>query len=187
MVPLLKKRVLGLASIFSILLLCLVVVVSIRNLVKQDVLQTFKVVLNLSPSNVYRNSECWLDAFYLVTTGLSIFSGPVGTYTSISEGSRSNKLISSAAMMFHLLFLVLSSLCILPLVPQNLNIADIKDKKEIGYFPLALIPVLLSGYKDGEYFILVIYLAIALSGLNLILGVATNVTSIFVLSYSSSR
>ncbi len=115
------------------------------------------------------------------------FSGPVGTYTSLSDGSRSNKLISSAAIMFHLLFLVLSSMCILPLLPDNLDIKDIREKNEIGYFPFALIPVLISGYKDGEYFVMVIYLAIALSGFNLILGVSTNIVSICALSYSRSR
>lgn len=186
-VPLLKKHVLGVASVLSVLLLCLVGVVSIRNLVKQDVLQTFKMVLSLSPSHSYRSPGCWLDSFYLVTTGLLIFSGPVGTYTSLSDGSRSNKLISSAAIMFHLLFLVLSSICILPLLPDNLDIKDIREKNEIGYFPFALIPVLISGYKDGEYFVLVIYLAIALSGFNLILGVSTNIVSICALSYSRSR
>jgi hypothetical protein len=79
-----------------------------------------------------------------------------------------------AVVLFHLLFLGLVNVTVMPTLPASLNIADILLNKPLGYFPMALASANFPLQKLGNYLSFVFYLAIVLSGLQHLLGAANS-------------
>ena len=68
-------------------------------------MKTLHTVMSLSASTAFGSPECWLDALYLVITGLSLFSGSLETYSALSRDSLNISLVSLTVVVLHLIFL----------------------------------------------------------------------------------
>jgi len=179
LVVLFNKRILRLASVSVMLLLILTFVVVVRNMVQHNVLNSFKIIFSLTEKSGLLEAECWTEALFLLVSGLTLFSGSIRTYSSHSGLKRSFKLVVLTTLLMHLFFLVLSALTVLPLVPENLDPREQRLGKELGYFPLAELPIKLSESQEGTYFVLIVYAAISLSGFNLMVGLVASFSSMF--------
>ena len=82
-------------------------------------------------------------------------------------------MFSCAVTMFHMLFLGLVTIVVIPTLPPGLDMVDIQYNQAIGYFPLALSSSSFPLQRQGSSLSFIFYAAIVLSGLHMLLGAAS--------------
>ena len=78
-------------------------------------------------------------------------------------------------LLLHVLFIVLTVTTILPLLPTNLDATEMMFKKEIGYFPLALLSLDIEASVGLSVLTSIVYFIVVITGFNKILGLASSV------------
>lgn len=77
--------------------------------------------------------------------------------------------------MFHVLFLSLVTVTVMPTLPLGVNTTDVQYDRPMGYFPLALSSASFPLQELGNYKSFVYYGTIVLSGIHVVLGAASSV------------
>jgi len=162
-------------SCSTIIVLMIITTTVLWNIVEHSAFYRLRDYITIENSSTWSNVNCYLEAFWLVVTGLSIFNGSLVSCAASFKKIQNIKLISATCILVHILFLVLAALTILPLLPANLDAREMLEKKEIGYFPLALISLEIEPKLELSVLSFLIYLLVIITGFNLIMGLVGSI------------
>jgi len=170
-----KLNLTRLVTSISCVSLLIVLSTAIWNIVRNGSFLVVKEFLIMENLSTLMDMDCYLQAFWLVVTGLNLFNGSVVSCSSLFRKVEHVKLISVTCVLLHVLFLVLLTLTVLPLVPEHLNPTEMMFEKEIGYFPFAMMSVNLEPSTETSVLTFLVYLLPVLAGFNLIIGLLCTV------------